>query len=379
MLDKFSSVSIESIDSIDVNLDGTIILTGTEAYTYRHGTKKLFYKAESVKITLNAFPGSRNNIELVRVDLNKPTIYISKDKSGIWNTTWAFTPAEKPPELVKEQDKTNENNKNMPPKKSFPTQGIHIENGTLQLQLDTESGDSTKWAVTNVSATIQSDDATLSISPFTGTFYGGTFNAKKADFTSGKTDIQISITKANVGALSSRLNLENQPKGTLDAVLTLTKGDIRTESHLVGAGQIEIREADLWDLPIFTKVLALLALDPISERKIDEAHLLFTIEKDRFRVDQMDFIGHPVSLFGEGEMSLTGKDLHVVFIPQLGRKKLDQMLPIIGTPIQWLIDIVKGVFVPLILSGSFHNPSISVVPGYKVAEPIIDLIKTKSN
>ena len=385
ILDDIASVKIETIGGIKATLGGTVTLDETEAFTYRNGERKLFYKAESVILTLNAFPGSTNNIELHRVDLEKPEIFLKRDKNGEWNATWAFQPRAKSKEPQQEEDelgkKNDETQHTMPPKESFPKDGINIHDGTLNIEVFTQTGASTNWVIDGVNATLKKEGATLFMFPFTGSFYGGAFKAKKAQFTPGEkraSHLQVSIIGAKLTELCSRLELDNKPKGTLDAVFAITKSVDRTDSHTIGAGQIEIRDADLWDLPLFMTVLSFLALDPISERKIEEAHLLFTIEKDRFRVDQMDFIGHPVSLFGEGEMDLAGEDLEVVFIPRLGKKGLDDMLPIIGTPIQWLLDIVKGAFVPLVLNGTFNDPDLSVKPGYNVAAPIRNLIKSKS-
>ena len=385
ILDDIVSVKIESIGGIKATLGGKVTLDETEAFTYRDGERKLFYKAESVILTLNAFPGSTKNIKLIRVDLEKPEIFLTRDMNGVWNATWAFQPRtgsnKVAPKEEHELQNTEETENRMPPKESFPKEGINIHQGKINIEVFTKTGASTTWVIDHVYATLSKHDATLSLSPFTGKFYGGDFKAKKAQFTPGEnldSNLQISITGAEVEKLCDRLNLDNKPKGTLDAVFAITKSKERTESHTVGAGQIEIRDADLWDLPLFMQILSFLALDPISERRIEEANLLFTIEKDRFRVDQMDFLGHPVSLFGEGEMDLVGENLEVVFIPRLGKKGLDDMLPIIGTPIQWLLDIVKGAFIPLVLNGTFHKPEISVKPGYNIAAPIRNLIQSKS-
>ena len=110
-----------------------------------------------------------------------------------------------------------------------------------------------------------------------------------------------------------------------------------------------------------------------------------TIQTDTDTTVDIDYI-HPGSFLAYAalhcdpfsEMDLVGENLEVVFIPRLGKKGLDDMLPIIGTPIQWLLDIVKGAFIPLVLNGTFHKPEISVKPGYNIAAPIRNLIQSKS-
>ncbi len=374
MLNKIASVRIESIGSVKATLNGEVTIVDPEAFTYRNGERHLFYRAKSVTFHLNGFPGTTSDLRLIRVDLEEPEIYLRRDREGVWNISWALQPPpeEKSPSESTEQEETSES--------SFPPEGIRIKNGTIHIRIETKSGKTSKWSIEKVEGSLTKDDNVLQLHPMEGDFYGGRLFVRKAEFiTSSKlqSKLQISITGASIERLSAPLDLKQPATGNLDAVFSFTTGEIRTGSHPIGAGRIEITDADLWEIPIFYQILSFLALDPIRERRIDTAQILFTTEKDRIRVDQMDFLGFPISLFGEGEMGLAGDDLEVAFIPRLGRKGLDEMLPLIGTPIQWLLDIAKGVFVPLILNGSFENPKISVKPGYHVAAPVRKLLESK--
>jgi hypothetical protein len=100
----------------------------------------------------------------------------------------------------------------------------------------------------------------------------------------------------------------------------------------------------------------------VAEKRIDAGILEFTVERDRVRIDQMHFLGQPVSLFGDGACSLSGDWIEVVFVPRLGKDTWNRILPIIGVPLDLLSSVVKGALVPVVLKGSYDRPEIGVEP-----------------
>jgi hypothetical protein len=116
----------------------------------------------------------------------------------------------------------------------------------------------------------------------------------------------------------------------------------------------------------------------VEDKRIDEAQLLFPVEEGRIRVDQMHFLGYPVSLFGDGALSLTGDWIDIRFIPRLGKKDWNSILPLIGAPIDLLSNIVKGALVPVSLTGSFDAPRFTVGSGDEPKPDVRRLIEEKS-
>ena len=57
---------------------------------------------------------------------------------------------------------------------------------------------------------------------------------------------------------------------------------------------------------------------------------------------------------------MTGDWIDIEFIPTLGKSTWNDILPIIGAPIDLLSNILKGAIVPVTLTGSFENPSFKV-------------------
>jgi hypothetical protein len=144
------------------------------------------------------------------------------------------------------------------------------------------------------------------------------------------------------------------------------------------AGRCEITDGDLWPLPAFSGILHTLTLTSVEDKRIDEAQFAFTVEEGRVRVDQMHFLGYPVSLFGDGAMSLTGDWMDIRFVPRLGKKDWNSILPLIGAPIDLLSNIVKGALVPVSLTGSFAAPRFVVGSEADPKPDVRRLIEEKS-
>jgi len=104
----------------------------------------------------------------------------------------------------------------------------------------------------------------------------------------------------------------------------------------------------------------------------------FTVGEDEIRVDKMHFLGYPVSLFGDGAISLTGDWMEIVFVPRLGKSDWNSILPIIGAPFDLLSNIFKGALTPVVLSGSFDKPDLSVRPFHFLKPSVRKLIEEKS-
>jgi hypothetical protein len=268
------------------------------------------------------------------------------------------------------------------PDESFPRNGVHIHDGTIRVTFVSKSGKEVEWRITDVHAVLMKYDGILTLRPFRGDFYGGRM---KADAELPQTvpltirQLKVDVRDADVARMAEGAPFIKHPvSGLFNAVVTLTVDPERTKQRPIAAGRCEITHGNLWEFPMFAGILNLLTLTAVTERRIDTAVLEFTIEEDQIRVDKMHFLGHPVSLFGDGACSLTGDWIEIVFVPRLGKSDWNSILPIIGTPIQWLSDIFKGALLPVVLSGSFDNPQMAVTPGYFLRPSVRTLIEEKS-
>lgn len=375
LLDEFATAKVEKVGRIVIDSQGDITLYDTEVFTYRDGNRRLFYRAPQMLLSVDGFPGRDRKLRLMRVDLVQPEIWIRREQKGEWNVEWAFRKAKRdgPPGSEAGEGPG-------PPDEGFPKNGIHIHDGIVHVTTVGRSGHEVTWTITKARGVLSKEQGVLRLRPFEGEFYGGRLVAdaevpRTEPFTC---DFQITVTGAEVSKLAERLVLARPVSGRLDGVLVLTRSADRTQLHNIAAGQIQITNGDLWELPVFLSILSVLALDPGFDRRIESAEVKFTVEEDRIRIDQMDFLGSALCLFGDGEMDLDGENLEVVFIPRLGKNGMGDIIPLFGTPIQWLLDLAKGVLLPVVMTGSFDRPQVSVKPGYIIATPVRKLIESKS-
>jgi hypothetical protein len=252
----------------------------------------------------------------------------------------------------------------------FPFNGIHLHDGIVHVAIEGK-GREVSYVVTGVEARIVKRDHQFAFEPIYGDFYGGRLSghAVVKSLRPFAIDVRLSVTGADVGRLSERAAfVKRQVSGRLDGVLAVTS-DPGTHHKPVGAGRLEITQGNLYDLPAFTGILGLLSLNPVPDRIVNSAVVHFTIEQDQVRLDEMNFLGSPISLFGEGYMGLTGDDLNLVLVPRL-EKNFGAILPLIVAPVTLLTDLALGQWVPVVVTGSFWEPKVNADPEAKVREEI---------
>lgn len=378
-----ASASVDKIGRVEIDLQGDVTLHDAEAYTLRDGERRLFFRTKKLRLSLDGMPLRDETLHVMRVDLFEPEIWIRREFGGHWNVLWALDssapvpPPAPPPE--KEPDPWE-----VARSADFPLNGVHIHDGTINVTLVSRSGKEVVWTIREVRAVLAKTDGVLRLKPFEGEFYGGRITAdadvlKTNPFTMSQ--MSVDIRDADVERMAAGVGfIRHRMTGTLNGVLAMTVDPERTNRRPVAAGRMEITDGDLWPLPAFSGIVHLLALTPVSAKRIDSAVLEFTVEEEQIRIDKMYFLGHPVSLFGDGTCSVTGDWIDVEFIPTLGKKTWNDILPVIGAPIDLLANILKGAIVPVTLTGSFEKPVFKVgeeEAGYTPKPSVQKLIKEK--
>jgi len=357
-MNDIATARIEKIDRVELGLEGDLTLHQTEVYTDRDGMRRLLYRARRMVLTVDGVPGKDKNLGLRKVDLYQPEIFIRRERDGLWNVEWAFRSSKPPPPALQKSEAPPPG----PPREAFPPEGVNIYGGTIHITVVGKSGREVTWTLTAARGVLSKEKGVISLRPFEGQFYGGRM-VVDVDVPSTQPfscNFQVKLTGADVGRLAERLALKKPVSGTMDAVLALTRSPRRTNSRPIAAGRMQVKDGDLWELPVFLNILSFIALDPGLKRSIDQAEVVFQVLEDRIRIEKMGFYGDPLCLVGDGEMDLTGENLNVSFIPRIGRHALGDMVPVLGDLVQWILDRAKAVALPVVLSGSFDNPKLSL-------------------
>ncbi len=366
-LNLFATGSVEEVDSIELTAEGNI-LVHKPVITHQHrDRKRVFYRAERIEIALDGWPVRDKPIYVSRVDLFRPEISVVREVGGDWNIVWALQAPPKGEEPVQVPPSPDPIPPPPPipggkPRGGWPVNGVHIHDGTIHITFVRDDNTEVSWDISHVNTVLERGDPGVRFRPLRGQFYGGAFLADVhvSSYSPFRMDAQVSIRGADAGRMAAGKPFIKRPiSGRLDGVLAIRSDHEKIGDLPLVAGRIDITDGDLWDLPAFVGVLATLCLTETGDRKLKAAQLEFTVERDRVRIDRMNFLGQPVNLYGDGTMSLTGDKLELDFVPRIG-KHMDDVIPGIGLAIQWLLNVIKGAFITIKCRGAFWAPEFTV-------------------
>jgi len=118
----------------------------------------------------------------------------------------------------------------------------------------------------------------------------------------------------------------NNVKGHSFAKFQMTGDSTGTHSHR-GKGAVELRDAEIYELPVFISLLKLLNVRQLSRTAFDSSNIDFKLLGERIVFERMEFIGDAISLLGDGEMNLDW-DIDLNFYSVIGRNRLN--IPLIS-------------------------------------------------
>jgi hypothetical protein len=384
MFNDLASAAVEKIDDVRLEREGNVSLYGAEAYTHdlhHQGARRLFFKTERLLLTLDGMPFRDTSLRVMRVDLFHPEIYVRREYGGEWNLEWALKKAPRAPDAPAPSEGTRFT-PYRDPDEGFPRNGVHIHDGVVHVTFVAKSGREVTWSVHSVNGELKKEGGSLHLKPFTGDFYGGRMTVDSEISQANPLTIRhmkIDVRDADVARMTAGAPfIKRRMTGRFNAVFALTVDPSISGRRPITSGHCEITEGDLWDVPALSGIIEWLTLTRAEDRRIDTAILEFTVEEDRYRIDKMYFLGYPVSIFGDGSASLTGDWIDVTFVPRLGKKDWNSILPIAGAALDLLSNIFKGIFVPVTLKGSFEHPEFQVGGGTQPSPEVRKLIEEKS-
>lgn len=140
-------------------------------------------------------------------------------------------------------------------------------------------------------------------------------------------------------------------KGRVFAGLELTGS--RAGSHaLAGRGQIRLREADLYELPVVLAMLKVLRVKAPDLRAFGSSQIDFRIDGPRACLDNIELSGDAISLVGSGEIE-ADSSLHLTFRSIMGdsQAQLPAMKSVLGG--------ASGNFLLIHVEGTVADPEIT--------------------
>ncbi len=213
--------------------------------------------------------------------------------------------------------------------------------------------------LTDLGASFNLRGNALSFSNLKGTAYGGMLSGK-----SYLVDLKSKDYFAEELVLDG-LDLREYSRetkyplgGKVRLELPLLKGNTRDAGTAAGKGRMVIRDAQLWEIPVFIQFFTLNPGELLKEkRKFDAGALDFDIKERRFDISRLAFTSESVSMVGDGKINFDGS-LHVTLRPKSG--------PLLGIDffiLKWagdLMSLVLGSSVKVVVTGTFDKPEVHV-------------------
>ena len=111
-----------------------------------------------------------------------------------------------------------------------------------------------------------------------------------------------------------------------------------------GGGQVRLRDADIYELPVMIALLKLLSVQRADRTAFTTSDIDFRIEGDDLAFERIDFSGDAISLKGKGRMN-GQREIDLKFHPLMGREErfIPLVRPLVGeTGRQFMLIEVTG-------------------------------------
>jgi hypothetical protein len=187
----------------------------------------------------------------------------------------------------------------------------------------------------------------------TAKVYGGTVMADVGILFSAPTQytLQATVTDGDLARFAGeQLPGKQKLKGKVGAGIML-KGAGPGLHGISGHGQVRLREADIYELPLMVALLNIVSLRLPDTRGFTTSDIDFKIDGEHIYLDRIEFIGDAISLTGGGEMTFDS-EIRASLAAIVGRS--DWQLPMFKN----LMGAASGQILQLHVGGTLANPQI---------------------
>lgn len=128
---------------------------------------------------------------------------------------------------------------------------------------------------------------------------------------------QATVSQANLARVTQEMIPGRQPlSGDIQATVEL-RGKGASINDLAGRGSIQLRHADIYQLPLMVSLLKLLSVRTPDSTAFTASDIDFYIQGEHIYVDRIDFSGDAISLLGKGEVNFN-RQIHLTFHAMVG-------------------------------------------------------------
>jgi hypothetical protein len=213
-----------------------------------------------------------------------------------------------------------------------------------------------KWAT----AQVQQPDR-----PLTGNVYDGALTGNAwvsfENLPSYRADLRV--TGADLRrVIVERFRGQRQFNGKIDGDMTLSGLGSKVES-LQGDGHVHLRDAELYELSILASLLKMLRTGASDKTAFTEGDVAFRLQGRHVVLDQIDFLGDVVNLYGKGE---TDFDQNLALVFSASILPHDSRLPLVNS----FVKQTNPKMVQMYVNGTLSEPQVATEAFPGVAQMI---------
>ena len=185
----------------------------------------------------------------------------------------------------------------------------------------------------------------------TGSVGGGTMqlDGSVAAGDGGRFTVAVALADADVGRLGADLSGgPTSARGRVHGAVEVSGSRAGTHS-LSGRGQLRLRDADLYELPVIVALLKILRVKAPDRTAFESSTVDFRIEGPRAYLETIELSGDAISLVGAGEVDLD-TNIQLTFRPIMGES--ETQLP----AIKRLLGGASGQFLLVHVDGTLGEP-----------------------
>ena len=177
-----------------------------------------------------------------------------------------------------------------------------------------------------------------------------------------------SLASANLSRITTeRFQSTTDFQGKVAANVTVW-GRGRQVENMEAQGDIHITEAEIYELPLLVSLLKVLRTSAPDTTAFNQSDIKFRIQGPHIYLDQLDFLGDAVSLFGKGETNFDHQ-LNLAFYGIVGRNEI--RLPVIKNFVNQLGQSTLQMYV----DGTLSDPQIHT-QAFPMVNQLIEQIQT---
>ncbi len=188
----------------------------------------------------------------------------------------------------------------------------------------------------------------------TARLFGGNIGADGwVDLSGPRYEVRADLSGADLARLAEQVAPNHRNlRGTIAAEVTL-RGAGRSLDGLGGGGRVQLREADIYELPAMVSLLKLLSIREPNTKAFSTSDMTFRVNGKNIYFKELKFNGDAISLEGGGELSVPSEKLNLTLHTLVGRGDLD--LPLLKK----LVGGASSQFMQIHVGGTLRNPEIT--------------------